>query len=233
LAATWFNPVSWIAFRAFRADQELSCDAAIAAEASADMRSHYARALVKSASRPGLIAACPLNRADQLKRRLKMLNHHRKDRRRLWAGSAITFSLVAASMTLGTPGQAQAQERAEPKEQRRVTIIERSTGGDLKPGERREFRLRPGETGDVIYRGFTPEMQARLSKCPEAREHLANPESRSEGRTKIILCGENGPMNDVDSLQRARERIARELTGERRERILAEIDAAIARARKP
>jgi hypothetical protein len=158
LAATWFNPVSWIAFRAFRADQELSCDAAIAAEA---------------------------------------------------------------------------QDRAEPKEQRRVTIIERSTGGDLKPGERREFRLRPGETGDVIYRGFTPEMQARLSKCPEAREHLANPESRSEGRTKIILCGENGPMNDVDSLQRARERIARELTGERRERILAEIDAAIARARKP
>jgi beta-lactamase regulating signal transducer with metallopeptidase domain len=53
LAATWFNPISWIAFRAFRADQELSCDAAIAAEASADMRSHYARALVKSASRPG------------------------------------------------------------------------------------------------------------------------------------------------------------------------------------
>ena len=235
LAATWFNPISWIGFRAFRADQELSCDAAIAAEGSADMRCHYARALVKSASRPGLIAACPLNRADQLKRRLKMLNHHRKDRRRLWAGSSITFSLVAASMMLGTPGQAQdrAQGRAEPKEQRRVTIIERSTGENLKPGERREFRLRPGETGDVIYRGFTPEMQARLSKCPEAREHIANPEARSEGSTKIILCGENGPMNDVNSLQRARERISRELTGERRDRILGEIDAAIARARKP
>jgi beta-lactamase regulating signal transducer with metallopeptidase domain len=34
LALNWFNPIAWASFRAFRADQELSCDAAIAAQAS-------------------------------------------------------------------------------------------------------------------------------------------------------------------------------------------------------
>jgi len=107
LALNWFNPIAWASFRAFRADQELSCDAVISAQASPEARSDYARALVKSASRPGLIAACPLNRADQLKRRLKMLNHHKKDRRRLWAGSALTCALVLTSMATGQAGFAQ------------------------------------------------------------------------------------------------------------------------------
>lgn len=65
LALNWFNPVAWLAFRAFRTDQELACDAAVAAGAGADARHDYARALIKSASRPGLIAACPLNRSER------------------------------------------------------------------------------------------------------------------------------------------------------------------------
>ena len=89
LALNWFNPVAWLAFRAFRADQELACDAAVAAAASADARHDYARALIKSASRPGLIAACPLNHADQLKRRLKMMKDHRSSRARMLGGAAV------------------------------------------------------------------------------------------------------------------------------------------------
>ena len=76
LALLWFNPVAWIAFRAFRSDQELACDAAVARTASLDERCDYARALVKSASRPGLIAACALNPAGELKRRLRMMRSH-------------------------------------------------------------------------------------------------------------------------------------------------------------
>ncbi len=38
LALHWFNPVAWIAFRAFRADQELACDAAVLAGAPAELR---------------------------------------------------------------------------------------------------------------------------------------------------------------------------------------------------
>jgi beta-lactamase regulating signal transducer with metallopeptidase domain len=107
LALNWFNPVAWLAFRAFRIDQELACDAAVAATASPETRHDYARALIKSASRPGLIAACPLNHADQLKRRLKMMKTHKASRLRRIGGAAAVTLLAGAGLALGSPGAAQ------------------------------------------------------------------------------------------------------------------------------
>ena len=104
LALNWFNPVAWLAFRAFRADQELACDAAVAARADTDSRHDYARALVKSASRPGLIAACPLNHADQLKRRLKMMKFHKPGRLRMLGGGAAIATLGGLSLAFGSAG---------------------------------------------------------------------------------------------------------------------------------
>lgn len=96
LALNWFNPVAYFAFRAFRADQELSCDAVVAARASREERHDYALALVKSSSRPGLIAACPLNHAGQLKQRLRMMKAHRSTRLRALGGlSAVTIIALA------------------------------------------------------------------------------------------------------------------------------------------
>jgi beta-lactamase regulating signal transducer with metallopeptidase domain len=106
LALNWFNPVAWFAFKAFRADQELACDAAVAARADSDARHDYARALVKSASRPGLIAACPLNHADQLKRRLKMMKFHRPGRLRMLGGTAAVAMLGGLSLAFGSAGAA-------------------------------------------------------------------------------------------------------------------------------
>jgi len=112
LAFNWFNPVAWIAHRAFRADQELACDAAVAASASADERSDYARALVKSASRPGLIAACALNGADQLKHRLRMMRGHRVSGSRR-AGGLVALSVVAlAGFAVGRPDVTEAAAEA-------------------------------------------------------------------------------------------------------------------------
>jgi beta-lactamase regulating signal transducer with metallopeptidase domain len=103
LALNWFNPVAWIAFRAFRADQELSCDAAVAARASVDERCDYARALVKSASRPGLIGACALNSTSELKRRLRMIRGHRVSAARR-AGGILALSLfTTAGFAVGKP----------------------------------------------------------------------------------------------------------------------------------
>jgi len=106
LALNWFNPVAWFAFKAFRADQELACDAAVAARADHEARHDYARALVKSASRPGLIAACPLNHADQLKRRLKMMKFHRPGRLRMLGGAAAIATLGGLSLAFGSAGAA-------------------------------------------------------------------------------------------------------------------------------
>jgi beta-lactamase regulating signal transducer with metallopeptidase domain len=102
LAILWFNPVAWLAFRAFRSDQELACDAAVARTASLDERCDYARALVKSASRPGLIAACALNPAGELKRRLRMMRSHRSGPLRSAGGLAALGAFAAAGFALGS-----------------------------------------------------------------------------------------------------------------------------------
>ncbi|MEA3066175.1 MAG: bla regulator protein blaR1, partial [Sphingomonadales bacterium] len=102
LAIFWFNPVAWLAFRAFRSDQELACDAAVARTASLDERCDYARALVKSASRPGLIAACALNPAGELKRRLRMMRAHRASRLRSAGGVVALTAFAAAGFAFGS-----------------------------------------------------------------------------------------------------------------------------------
>jgi len=102
LAIFWFNPVAWLSFRAFRSDQELACDAAVARTASLDERCDYARALVKSASRPGLIAACALNPAGELKRRLKMMRNHRASPLRSTGGLVALAAFAMAGFALGT-----------------------------------------------------------------------------------------------------------------------------------
>ncbi len=241
LALNWCNPIAWFAFRAFRADQELSCDAAIAAAASPEERSDYARALVKSASPPGLVSACPLNSADQLKRRLKMLPTHRRAPRRLLAGSAIAFTLAATSLLVGAPVQAQdSQERsAEPKQEReRVIILDRRDGAAPAANgtERREIRIHRNGDGTITSEGLDPEIARRIEGCRDANNELANiDEGNANQRTRIVLCTEGGSSGtaNVEALQRARERIAgeSELSGEARQRVLAEIDRAIARAR--
>jgi beta-lactamase regulating signal transducer with metallopeptidase domain len=232
LALNWFNPVAWLAFRAFRADQELSCDAAIAATAPAAMRSDYARALVKSASRPGLIAACPLNHADQLKRRLKMLNHHRKDRRRLWAGGAVTASLVAGSLLSGTAGYA--QDKAGEPERSRVIVLESREGAAPPTGERREFRMRRSEDGKVRIEGLDPELSARLERCESEQGALSVIGDGNE-RTRIMVCNKEGqnPANRAEILQKVRERISNQadLSAEAKQRLLAEIDRVIGERR--
>ena len=114
LAILWFNPFAWIAFRAFRSDQELACDAAVARTASLDERCDYARALVKSASRPGLIAVCALNPAGELKRRLKMMRAHRASPLRSAGGVVALAAFAAAGFALGS-AQPQAAAIALPK----------------------------------------------------------------------------------------------------------------------
>jgi beta-lactamase regulating signal transducer with metallopeptidase domain len=103
LALFWFNPVAWMAFRAFRADQELACDAAVARKSSMEERCEYARALVKSASHPGLIAASALNPAGQLKQRLRMMRGHRSSVARSAGGVSALTVFAALGLALSSP----------------------------------------------------------------------------------------------------------------------------------
>ena len=151
LALNWFNPVAWIAYRAFRDDQELACDAAVARRAP-DRCHDYASALVKAASHPGQVATCPLNRADLLKRRLKMMKNHRATKARTAGGAAALAILAAGGLALSSPGFAQRDEVGEVV----VAAVEKD-GPMITAAEQATIREKCGEgapaQGGIALRG--------------------------------------------------------------------------------
>ncbi|ODP39333.1 M56 family metallopeptidase [Sphingomonas turrisvirgatae] len=115
LALHWFNPVAWRAFRAFRADQEMACDALVLSGRAPALRHAYGRAIVKSAHGGAVSAACHLHTINELKGRLRMLSKHdRKSRTRITAGVAGAMTLTLAGLALTASGtQAAANLRAD------------------------------------------------------------------------------------------------------------------------
>ena len=101
LSLHWFNPVAWLAWIAFRQDQETACDARVLAQSGRDVRAVYGRTIAKSASGHRLGLASPLNQKDKIKGRLKMLGQSEKStfRRRLGAGLVAVGTVVALPLT--------------------------------------------------------------------------------------------------------------------------------------
>jgi beta-lactamase regulating signal transducer with metallopeptidase domain len=233
LGLNWFNPLAWAAFRAFRIDQELACDAAVAARSPRQARHDYASALIKSASSTRLIAACPLNHADQLKRRLKMMKTHRSSRLRLVGGGSAILALAAVSLTFGSPSIAHPHpngpERGD-RQRQRIVIMDMK-GDRAREGEHRDhaehFRqiIRHGANGEAIVEG-----------CRDGSNELVDlAEGDEANRTRIMICGRDGDSSAsrLEHLERARQRLAENgsLSEEHRQRVLEAIDRAIARAR--
>jgi bla regulator protein BlaR1 len=223
LALNWFNPLAWLAFRAFREDQELACDAAVAGAAPPEAREAYGRALIKSASRPGLIAACPLNHVDQLKRRLRMMKDHRNSRLRMLGGAAAVTLLAGVTATFGSPGLAHPHPEGETKS-RSERIVIMTHKGDRPAGDaEHRVRIRRGEGGEVV-----------IPECDPANRTEVN-EGADNERTRIVLCSQGAatPAERAERLQRARDRLARmdDLSEEQRARVTAALDREIARLR--
>ncbi|SEL41442.1 Signal transducer regulating beta-lactamase production, contains metallopeptidase domain [Sphingomonas palmae] len=104
LALHWFNPVAWIAFRAFRADQEMANDAGVLARAGAAQRHAYGCAIVKAAHGRALTPACHLNTVNDLKGRLRMLARTRVSGRRVAAGGAGLALVAGAGLVVTASG---------------------------------------------------------------------------------------------------------------------------------
>lgn len=109
LALHWFNPLAWRAYRAFRADQEMACDALVLAGRPEALRHAYGRAIVKSAHGGAVSAACHLHTINELKGRLKMLTNHKKTPHgRAIAGRAGVAGLILAGLAITASGTAAA-----------------------------------------------------------------------------------------------------------------------------
>lgn len=113
LSLHWFNPVAHRAWRAFRADQELACDALVLADATPSERHSYGLAVVKSACSRTPVAACTLGNHDELKRRLRMMKSGRTSVRRTVSGIALAAALVGGGLALTASGGVAAEAATE------------------------------------------------------------------------------------------------------------------------
>jgi bla regulator protein blaR1 len=122
LALHWWNPIAYIAHRAFRVDQELACDAVVLARATPEERHAYGSALLKSACGRLPVAACALGAGDDLKRRLKMMRVYSPNPARARLGSFIATGLVGGGLML-TASNGIAAETTKKVEERVRTVL--------------------------------------------------------------------------------------------------------------
>ena len=106
LALHWWNPLAHRAYRAFRADQELACDATVLADIGAAERHAYGSAVLKSASArmPGV--ACALSHKSELKRRLQTMARPAMGSWQRWIGAAVATSAIGAGLLVTASGGA-------------------------------------------------------------------------------------------------------------------------------
>ncbi len=198
LALHWFNPVAWRAFRAFRADQEMACDALVLAGRAQALRHAYGRAIVKSAHGGAVSAACHLHTINEVKGRLRMLSKtHKNSPARLAAGLVGTTALGLAALGLTASGT-QAAETIKVK-------VEKVTG--IKLGQ--DVPAPPAPPAPV-----SPQAVPAAPEAPEVPEAPEGPvkvrtysytltgdgKDKKDGKrvTKIVMVHADGSKTEKD-----------------------------------
>jgi bla regulator protein blaR1 len=102
LCLFWFNPLAWMAWSAFRFDQEAACDARVLAGTDVETRQHYGRALARSATEPmpALAMAMALNRPRTIIERLRRVMMKDTSKGRLVTGRMAIFAAAAIALPL-------------------------------------------------------------------------------------------------------------------------------------
>ncbi|MDB5440836.1 MAG: transcriptional regulator [Caulobacteraceae bacterium] len=176
LALQWFNPLAHLAYRLFRIDQELACDAAVIA-AHPRQRAAYARAMFKS---QGLSLSAPFacqwpdGQFESFKERLNMLMSKSPTRARRF-GARLALCLVLT-------GGAYVAYAAEPGAPERLAT---QAAGVVGSGDQLSLKIRAPEgertvkIGETYADGWTLQAltptKATLSKDGTTREVGLNP----------------------------------------------------------
>jgi bla regulator protein blaR1 len=101
LCLFWFNPLAWLAWSAFRFDQEAACDARVLAGADVATRQSYGRALARSVTADVPSFAMALNSPRTVIERLRRLMMQDPSKSRRIAGrlAILTATAIALPMT--------------------------------------------------------------------------------------------------------------------------------------
>ena len=129
VALHWWNPVAHWAYRAFRTDQELACDATVLDGASGTARHDYGSAVLKSAFTRTPAPVCALNHKAQLKQRIGMMKNRKFGSVRLASGSLFAVTMIGGGLLLtaagdpkATPAPAAGVASADPVKTRVIVI---------------------------------------------------------------------------------------------------------------
>jgi len=106
VALHWWNPLAHVAYRCFRADQELACDATVLADAQPDQLFAYGSALVKSTVGRTPAAACAFNRTQEIKQRLRMIKRGKLGLTRRLAGVGLAMGALVGGLLVTASGSA-------------------------------------------------------------------------------------------------------------------------------
>lgn len=137
LCLMWFNPLAWMAWSAFRFDQEAACDARVIAGADATTRQTYGRALARTATEGLPAFAMALNSPRTLIQRLRrlMMNETSKGRRltgklAILAAAAVALPLTATVVPVfaqDEPAATDAEKKIEMRKHK-VVIVKNQDG---------------------------------------------------------------------------------------------------------
>lgn len=223
--ANWFNPFVHIGARALRLDQELAADAAVLATAA---RRPYAEAILKTQIMAGapLGAAWPPNSAHSLKERIAMLKRTLPNRtQRLLGVSAI--AIVAA----GVCAAAWAAQPAQVVIAKSPNIARADAAPFVEPPVSDPSMLAGGsQTGQ--WRLAAAAQQAQNQQGGDAAK-IADAEDDNAGADaddSVNVDDEAGEGDAIGS-QDNREIVNAHLSPQQRERIRAEVRAAVAQGR--
>jgi bla regulator protein BlaR1 len=222
LALHWWNPLAYLAHRAFRSDLEAACDADLIAQIGDGQRHAYAQTLLRCIAPPFINTptphpSCCLTNLSELKGRLNMLKLNHNSTRRL-AGLLIATGVASSGLFLALPAVAQEQPAAGKAQTERVQI------------------RRIVKDGKVVEESnITPEMRARMEQCEGEKFEMTGGTPTDKKRTLIKLCMKPG-TNKAEAADRLEKLVAEmqassELPAEQKAEMIARIKARIAELR--
>ncbi len=155
LSIFWFNPICWIAYRRFRDDQELACDAQITASMNTDEKIAYSRALLTYSQQAsiGMLHTHYGNKHILKERILEMKKQHGKS----------TLAIIGLTLGLGFTGLLLNQQVQAGDHQNSTEQSAKKHGQDIRPLTRVEPKY-PIEAAKANQNGYV-QLEFDISKA--------------------------------------------------------------------
>jgi bla regulator protein blaR1 len=196
LCLMWFNPLAWMAWSAFRFDQEAACDARVIAGADACTRQSYGRALARTATEGLPAFAMALNSPSTIIQRLRrlMMTETSKGRRitgklAILATAAIALPLTATVVPVYADdepaSEGQNSEKKVDVKKHAVVIVESEAGKSVQfdiPGDAETpfVKLIKKDGKTIVLRSNEELSEADIEKMVEDAE-----KSRAEAEASL------------------------------------------------